>query len=284
MIYLFYLFVICGSNSHATTADLAGSLKTVLLRDPSAFSPERLVKVTEEEVASWLQPPHPQQYTFGQYYDYIEKKKGKECREQMLANKTPVTIPLLTQRTRSIREVGYVLLTQSQGSAIAFIQQAQQSAAKLVEMISSYLPAFRDSCVYQGHQVFLYKRAQILVGDIWGAYHGISLGTFHDIGKITCFADYRVPQVLRAVGIMQYSEKLSAMIDNKEEIVQSEMEIELRACTIQAVEKMVTLLNSRKKADETPIIPVQLDWLLWERGEASLDTLLPHHRTRTIFY
>lgn len=268
-------------------ADLAGSLKTVLLRDPAAFSPERLVKATEEEVAAWLQPPNPQQYSFGQYYDYIEKKQGKEVREQLLANKTPITIPLLAQRTRSIREVGYALLTQSSGSAITFIQQAQQSAAKLVEMISAHLPAFRDSCIYQGYQVFLYKRAQILVGDIWGAYEGTSLGHFIDIQHVTCFADYRVPQVLRAVGIMQYSDTLSQIIDNKEEIVQSELEIELRACTIQAVEKMVTLLNSRKTdtdTDTTHIIPVQLDWLLWERGEASLDKLLPHHRTRTIFY
>jgi hypothetical protein len=40
-------------------------------------------------------------------------------------------------------------------------------------------------------QVFLYKRAQIFVGDVYGAFKGLGLGRFDDIDKITMFADYR---------------------------------------------------------------------------------------------
>lgn len=40
--------------------------------------------------------------------------------------------------------------------------------------------------------VGIYKRAQILIGDIWGACEGQGLGEFNDIDTITMFADYRL--------------------------------------------------------------------------------------------
>jgi hypothetical protein len=39
--------------------------------------------------------------------------------------------------------------------------------------------------------VAIYKRAQILIGDIWACFHGEGLGYFSDIDTITMFADYR---------------------------------------------------------------------------------------------
>lgn len=34
----------------------------------------------------------------------------------------------------------------------------------------------------------LYKRAQILVADLWACFNGEDFGEFHDIDKITMFA------------------------------------------------------------------------------------------------
>ena len=39
--------------------------------------------------------------------------------------------------------------------------------------------------------VSLYKRAQILIADVWGACEGKGLGEFRDIDTLTMFADYR---------------------------------------------------------------------------------------------
>lgn len=101
----------------------------------------------------------------------------------------------------------------------------------------------------RGQEVWLLKRAQILVGDIWGAFQvnccahhwtciplwsllpwpscrpssksgcrahcvpftmqGQGVGGFHDIGALTMFADYRVPVVLRQMGILKYSQDLA---------------------------------------------------------------------------
>lgn len=80
-------------------------------------------------------------------------------------------------------------------------------------------PGFRDHSIYKGKQVFLYKRAQILVGDLWGAFKGQGLGTFTDIESITMFADYLVPAVLREWGVLRYTEELSRKVDSQTELV-----------------------------------------------------------------
>lgn len=40
----------------------------------------------------------------------------------------------------------------------------------------------------RGRQLFFYKRAQIFVGDLWGAFRGQGLGAFSDIDQLTMFA------------------------------------------------------------------------------------------------
>ena len=37
----------------------------------------------------------------------------------------------------------------------------------------------------------LYKRAQILIADLWACFEGQGPGMFNDIDSITMFADYR---------------------------------------------------------------------------------------------
>jgi len=56
--------------------------------------------------------------------------------------------------------------------------------------------------------VGLYKRAQILVADLWACCAGEGYGAFNDINAITAFADYRVPQLLVWFDVLQYSDSL----------------------------------------------------------------------------
>ncbi|KAG6617087.1 UPF0553 family protein [Phytophthora cinnamomi] len=229
---------------------LARGLKMALLRDPRALDAANLAKVTNEIVASWFHPFTP---------------------------------PQLDERRRKVREVGEVLERFFDGLAINLIKQADFSAVDAIRLVLAYFPGFRDHAVYKGEQVHFYKRAQILVGDVWAAYGRRTSGvaSFHDIGKLTMFADYRVPQVLRPEGVMVYSEELSKMVDSKTEIpAGSEMELEIRAATIQAVEMIHQHMASRGYQLEV----IELDWLLWQIGEDNKQELLPHHRTWSIYY
>eukprot|EP01138_Halocafeteria_seosinensis_P004949 gb/GECG01005061.1/.p1 GENE.gb/GECG01005061.1/~~gb/GECG01005061.1/.p1 ORF type:complete len:179 (+),score=19.50 gb/GECG01005061.1/:1-537(+) len=177
------------------------------------------------------------------------------------------------------------------------IIRAKNSATALVNLITSELPGFRDEAVYHGAQVFFYKRVQILVGDLWAAFGkqqtlntaaskvpdtGLQALVLPDIGKLTMFADYRVPQVLTSLNLIQYSTDLARRIQNREELFPgSPEEVEIRAATVQAVEKLKEVLSS---AHGVSRMSVELDWWLWQTGEKSKDTFFPHHRTLTCFY
>ena len=54
--------------------------------------------------------------------------------------------------------------------------------------------------------------ATLAVGDIYGAFGGKGLGAFDDLEQLTMFADYRVPVVLKTMGVLKYSPQLEAKV------------------------------------------------------------------------
>lgn len=60
------------------------------------------------------------------------------------------------------------------------------------------------------------------------------------------FADYVVPAVLRHWGILTCSQALANVVDSLQELLPgSEEEVEIRACTITAVERLREYLTAR---------------------------------------
>ncbi|CAM9442617.1 unnamed protein product [Chrysoparadoxa australica] len=171
------------------------------------------------------------------------------------------------------------------GLAINMVEQCNHSAARLVELLVSFLPGFRDEATYKGRKVYFYKRAQILVSDLWAAYgqrSGDQLFGFFDLHQLTMFADYRVPQVLVQAGILVYSEALKAKVLARELLeAGSEEEVEIRAATIRAVE---CLRDRLRENHSQSLLSIEIDWLLWHEGEEHKDDIFPHHRTLTCFY
>ena len=95
------------------------------------------------------------------------------------------------------------------------------------------------------------------------------------------FADYRVPQILRAKGILKYDRHLSDLVDNNKELPHGcKEEIEIRAATIQSVEQIKNAL----KENGRDAMSIECDVYLWEEGEKIKDKVEPHHRTLSIFY
>ena len=101
-------------------------------------------------------------------------------------------IPLAEDRLKNLHESGRVLNEKFNGTFANCVKQSNQSASELLKLIVSNFPSFRDEALINGKKVSFYKRAQILVGDIWGLFKGEGLGKFEDIGCITMFADYRL--------------------------------------------------------------------------------------------
>lgn len=189
------------------------------------------------------------------------------------------TIPLLPERVASLRELG-AGLRDRWGDAGRLISAAGGSAPVLAQLMATEFSSFNDVATYDGREVRLYKRAQIVVADLWGALDGQGLGAFHDLAALTAFADYKVPQVLRRLGILAYDADLARLVDNRVELPAGSLaEVEIRAATIWGVENLRQALARHGQ----PLRAFEVDWVLWEAGQHIHDER-PYHRTRTIFY
>lgn len=155
--------------------------------------------------------------------------------------------------------------------------------------------------------VCFWKRAQILVAETWAAFYppDASLHPLFPndaaINELTMFADYRVPQILNHLRILDYPPALVKKLLSHEPFAPGcKEEISVRAASIVAVERVrqeiVRLkLSKQRKGEEGKISSVLIDFYLWDlakRIEVGEDTvneietaeLLPIHRTRSIWY
>jgi hypothetical protein len=182
--------------------------------------------------------------------------------------------------TTALNDLGHYLLESFDGSYIALIEAAGSSAERLVQLLMK-MPFFNDVALYDNLKVPFYKRAQLMAADLSIAFQGEGLGTFNDLYTLTIFADNLVPHVLRVDNVLFYEEVLSARIDAGELIpFGSAEEIEIRACAVHAVELLKEELN-RIGYD---VKSLELDYMLWNRGQQPYYKARPRHRTRTVFY
>lgn len=115
------------------------------------------------------------------------------------------SMPLIHERKRIMRENGSILCNSFGGSFKGFIDEfhrryhGQGSALDLVKMVTETFPSFRDQVWYQGRTVYFWKRAQILVAELWAAFYPESPSIPHPlfpsslgprIEELTMFADF----------------------------------------------------------------------------------------------
>jgi hypothetical protein len=151
------------------------------------------------------------------------------------------------------------------GSFRALVEAADGSAERLVGLLSA-MEFYSD--------VPFYKRAQLTAADLATA----NVAHFHDLDRLTIFADNLVPHVLRVDGLLDYEAGLLERI-NREELIPagSREEREIRGCAVHAVELIKRALDDRVTA-------MQLDYLLWNRGQLAAYKAIPRHRARTVYY
>lgn len=190
-------------------------------------------------------------------------------------------LQLLEKRLHILHELGWVLMRDFEGRAHRMVETVDNSAVRLVRLVAERLPSFRDTSLFMGDQVYFYKRAQILAADLFAAFKGEKWGRFKDMHVLTAFADYKVPQVLRHLGILVYCPELAERVDGKVLLASgSPEEVEIRANTIWAVE----LLQSKLAEMGERLMAVEIDWILWNLGQLKKFKKRPYHRTVTIFY
>ncbi len=187
---------------------------------------------------------------------------------------------LLDERERIVRETGRILLERFDGQFIHAIESVSGRAWPLAVLLMTEFDSFRDVATYHGQVVYFMKRAQICPLDIAACWQAHGHPGLSGLEELTAFADYRVPQALRHLGILKLETALAESIDREEEIAAgSDAEIEIRAATLQAVDKMVKSLGRTNKR----ACAWEIDWYLWGLARSG-SVRAKHHRTRTVYY
>jgi hypothetical protein len=210
--------------------------------------------------------------------EYLAELKRGDLREIFAGEGE---IPLFEERLANLREAGRTILSLWHGDIIHLIEETRGYAVPTVRQVVASFPSFQDEARYRGQKVLFWKRAQLFVADIHAAFGGQGWGKYDDIFELTAFADYKLPQVLRELGVLSYHPELAQKVDLRQKLAAgSEFEIEIRAMTIWAVEALKKEFGRQGKT----VASAWVDHWLWHLGQLEPFRNRPYHRCRTIFY
>ena len=193
--------------------------------------------------------------------------------EFCLLLKGNIEIPLLKERFNQIKIVINYLNNNS------FYDNIKDKTIDidLMNYIVSNFKFFKDERKYNNKIIPFYKRAQLLTSDILHIRE-IKENISVDYSNLIGCADYKIPQVMRNLGILKYNDELSNVVDNLLEIpVNSEMEVEIRANTLVVINYFYEKLNRK-------VPRIDINDYMWTLGQNKTKKITPYHRTRTINY
>lgn len=192
-----------------------------------------------------------------------------------------IQISLFRERLEGLNISGKVLMSDFDGNWNNVLVKAKNNANILVEILANNFEPFNDSSLFKGEEIGFYKRAQLnskMVSDALILKGHIGL---ENLEKLTAFADYKVPQILRSLGILNYSNVLASKINSLQIIEKdSEEENEIRIATIMSVERILEELSERFP----DVTSSHVDSLLWNKSQSLKRDINPYHRTYTTAY
>lgn len=153
-----------------------------------------------------------------------------------------VDIPFLKERYNTIVSICNVVNEKMNGNFYNYIKEINKDT-ELFKIIINNFSNFCDERDYNNEKIYFYKLAQLLTSDILHIKELIN-GTKVDYSHLVGCADYKIPQTLRALGILEYNEELFEIVDNKKIIDKnSKYEVEIRANMI----AVISYINSNLK-------------------------------------
>lgn len=205
--------------------------------------------------------------------DYLEKITIEQLDEIF---KGTTSIPLLKERYEIIKQLVQELKNIDD---LAKTLDSNNDIELLNNIINNF-SNFNDISIYKGKKVYFFKRAILLVGDLIENVKTIKEKVKNDNNMLGC-ADYKIPQVLRHLGILEYNEELTQIVDSKQQLKHdSEMEIEVRANMLYALE----LIKNKLHQKGIEINSTQIDNTLWLLSKNKEFKAKPYHLTKTIYY
>lgn len=185
-------------------------------------------------------------------------------------------IPLLKERYKIVQEISKIVNEKMNGNFYQYVSH-MTTDIELFDTIISHFDNFKDERIYHHQRVFFYKLAQLLTSDILHIRE-IKEHIIPDYSHLVGCSDYKIPQVLRGMGILVYDTELAQQVDHQIELPKnSEYEIEIRANTLHVINIIYHKLNRKY-----PRIDIN-DYIYMKKKEKEF-TLLPYHFTRCTNY
>ena len=187
-----------------------------------------------------------------------------------------IDIPLFEERYQIIKNINKVVNEKMDGNFYNALFKLT-SDEELFSFIIDNFEDFKDVRTYQGKIIYFYKLAQLLTSDILHIREkkeNIKVDYSHLVG---C-SDYKIPQGLRALNLVEYNKELAYIVDNKIEIKEnSTYEVEIRATVIYVIDEIKKLLNNKINA-------IELNDYIWLMSKNKELPKRPYHLTRTTNY
>ena len=187
-----------------------------------------------------------------------------------------IEIPLIKERYNCLIEVSKIVNQKMNNNFYEYTKHMNNDI-ELTNFLIDNFPSFVDVCEYKKKDIYYYKRAQLLVSDILHIKHE-QLGVNVEYSNLIGCADYKIPQVLRDLQIVEYDTKLSELVDNKIPIDKGSIyEIEIRST-------MLVVIDYIKNKSQNKYNAININDCLWIQGQDKNNIKRPYHRTRTTAY
>ncbi len=211
--------------------------------------------------------------------DFLATLKREDVRN-IFRTATGAEIPLLDERVAILRENSRILNDNFKGKAARLLEVADYDVVKLFHLLLQYFPSYRDIATYNGTEVVFLKIAHLLALDIEYRLTPSSKRPFlKNFEQLCVFADYKLPQILRMFGVLEYEQSLAGTVDSFEVIpAGSPQEVEMRAGAIWGVELFRQQLPEYSSVQIGHVI-----WLMSQDKDLQAK-IKPYHRTYTTFY
>lgn len=206
-------------------------------------------------------------------YRQLENMSLEEFGKLLKGN---IDIPLLEERYRIVTEIATIVNAKMNGNFYEYIN-GMNSDQEIFSTILEYFDSFEDTRTYEGKTIYFYKLAQLLTSDILHVIENKEQKEIDYSNLLGC-ADYKIPQVMQGLGILEYDEELSLLLDTKTEIAEnSEYEVEIRASQIVAINYIWEKID--KCVDR-----IDINDFIWEKGQDKTKKYKSYHLTRTTSY
>ena len=186
-----------------------------------------------------------------------------------------VEIPLLKERYNCLVEMNKYL--DSIGKDFYDEIKDLKVDIDLLDYVVSIFSYFKDETNYNGVNVYFYKRAQLLVSDVLHVRKMLE-NIEVDYSNLMGCADYKIPQVMNALGMLEYEYDLEYKLARKEELQEDSIEeIEIRANDLVVIDYIYEKLNRE-------VCRMDINDYIWLLGQDKSKINKNYHRTRTIRY